>query len=98
MNKVNVQKTAAKKRQAFSYQQPNFNTLQQTDKKIKLDLPIKSSKVTVPETADDEPIVLSANFECKTNLKNFCVPCQKVVPSNMSQHKKGQKHKDNEYV
>ena len=74
MNKVNVQKTAAKKRQAFSYQQPNFNTLQQTDKKIKLDLPIKSSKVTVPETicsADDEPIVLSANFECKTNLKNM---------------------------
>ena len=99
MNKANVHKTAAKKRQAFSYQQSNYHTLKHTDKKLKLDTVLelyKTPPTEVIELETEESTTLSSHLKSKPNLKNFCIPCQKVVPTNMTQHKKGQKHKDNE--
>lgn len=118
IKKVNTQKAAAKKRQAFSYQLPNYNTLTQTSKKQKLDLvlPMQQPSTTThqpsttnhqpsttthqPSTSnhlvtDSNPIILFSN--AKPQSTNFCVACQKVVQTNMSQHKKGIKHQQNEY-
>ena len=125
MNKVTRQKAAAKKRQAFSYQLPYYNTLTQTSKKQKLDLELAmqqpsttthqpstaahepSSTAHEPSTSnhepstsnhlvtDSKPIIIFSNAKPKST--NFCVACQKVVQTNMSQHKKGIKHQKNEY-
>jgi hypothetical protein len=44
---------------------------------------------------DSKPIIIFSNAKPKST--NFCVACQKVVQTNMSQHKKGIKHQKNEY-
>ena len=100
-NKVTLIKQGANKRAASNYQQPNFRTLNNFTKKMKIDEPtasqINESSPSTKSSQSSEIVVIENSSTLKPNLgKHYCIICQKQYSSSQSlyQHKKSLSHNE----
>ena len=103
-NKVTVIKQGAQKRAAFSYQQPNFRTLTNLNKKMKSEEPTSSQinqssppRLIITPSHSSEIVILDNSSSSKPIIgKHNCINCQKqfTYAQSLYQHKKSKIHKD----